>query len=79
MDIDDPELDEESLGLASPHVSPPEADRQNVAEYLTPLEDVSKVKVTELKTELKRRGCSVTGKRMNWLSIYIRAMISNDQ
>ena len=77
LDIDDPNLDEEPLGIGSPHVSPPEADRQNVAENFTPPEDVCKMKVAELKTELKRRGCSVTGKKDELVERLVKAIEEN--
>ena len=63
LDLDGPELDEAPLPVGLPPLPPVVGTPQNVAEKSLMVEEVEKLKVTELKTELKRRGMSTSGKK----------------
>ena len=63
LDFDGPDLREEPLRFGPAPVLPPEPDRQNVAEKNITDDDVAKMAVSALKTELKNRGISVKGKK----------------
>ena len=63
LDFNGPELDEAPLPVGLPPSSPVVGAAQNVAEKSLVVDQVEKLKVTELKIELKKRGLSVSGKK----------------
>ena len=63
IDIDDPCLEEESLPIERPAVSSEGPSEENVAEKIVSPDEVKKMKVTELKVELRKRGLAVRGKK----------------
>ena len=74
LDFDGPEVNEEPLRVGPPPISPQVPDRQNFAENLASVVDVPKMNVSQLKEQLKMRGCSVRGKKTELQERLIKAI-----
>ena len=77
LDFDGPELNEEPLRIGPPPVSSEVPYRQNVAEKTVSQVDVPGMKIVELKEELRRRGCSLTGSKAVLQERLVKAINDN--
>ena len=64
LNFDGPDVQEEPLPFGSPPSSPRVTSPQNVAEKMCTMEEAEKMKVEELKVELRKRGLPVAGKKI---------------